>query len=87
MINKYPSQDSTNNDDKNSANENSDILIKNGWNNNVDETGNARADLTGLNMENVDDTLTTKRHLLITLFVYRFSVQLLNLIDLVLSYC
>ena len=92
MINKYPSQDNTNNDDiqnKNGIDENTndDILLKNGGNNNVDETGNARADLAGLNMENVDDTLTTKRHLLITWLVYRFAVQLLNLIDLVLSYC
>ena len=70
MINKYPSQDNTNNDDiqnKNGADENTndDILLKNGGNNNVDETGNARADLDGLNIENVEDTFTTKRHLLI----------------------
>ena len=70
MINKYPSQDNTNNDDiqnKNAANKNTndDILIKNGGNNNVDETGNARADLYGLNIENVEDTFTTKRHFLI----------------------
>ncbi len=76
-MNKYPSQDNNDDDiqDKNGTNEkednlikngaNSDILIKNGGNDNVDKTSNARADLDGVNMENGEDTFTTKRKLLI----------------------
>ncbi len=64
-MNKYPSQDNTNDDiqDKNGTNEKEDNLIKNGGNDNVDETSIARADLDGVNMDNGEDILTTKRKL------------------------